>query len=65
MYPPIALAIENRDPAISYTWSASPDGSFALNATNTNGTYTCQTSGEKALTLAATRGSVSGSKRSR
>src|SRR3954470_1429717 len=37
-FPAIDLQISNLNSAISYSWKASPDGQFSLNATNTSGT---------------------------
>ncbi len=59
-YPPISLKIANNDPTISYSWGASPDGTFAGSAVN--GSYTCASGGSKVLTLTAVKGSVNTSK---
>ncbi len=56
VYQPISLQIANTDPSISYSWSATPDGSFT--GTALNGTYVCASGGSKSLTLTATMGST-------
>jgi hypothetical protein len=61
-YPAIQLNVFNNNPAISYGWTAAPDGNLALNATSTSGTYTCTTGGTKTLTLTATMGTTVQSK---
>jgi hypothetical protein len=61
VYPPVALKVFNNDTTITYGWAAS-DGTLALNATNTEGTYTCTSSGAKTLTVTATQGGTSTSK---
>jgi hypothetical protein len=50
----IALNVANTNTAIHYSWTSTPDGTFALNTTNTAGTYTCQTPGNKQLTVTGT-----------
>jgi len=61
VYPPVALKVFNNDPTITYDWSAA-DGTLALNALETQGTYTCTSAGTKALTITATKGGLSNSK---
>jgi hypothetical protein len=62
-FPVMDLNVQNSDVAISYSWTADADGSFAFDdATNTSGSYTCQTNGTKTLTVTATLGGVSASK---
>jgi len=61
-FPPIQLNVFNNNTAISYGWTASPDGNLALNATGTSGTYTCVSGGQKTLTLTATMGTTVQSK---
>jgi hypothetical protein len=62
VYPPVALQVFNNDPTITYAWAATPNGTLALNATNTAGTYTCTSSGAKTLTVTATQDGDSTSK---
>jgi hypothetical protein len=62
VYPPVALKVFNNDATITYGWAATPNGTLALNATNTQGTYTCTSSGAKTLTVTATQGGASTSK---
>ena len=63
-FPPIGIKIANTNPAISYSWSATPDGTFALNATNTEGTYSSvvPSGGTKELTVTATLGGATASR---
>jgi hypothetical protein len=61
-FPAIQLNVFNNNAAISYAWTAAPDGDFALNATSTSGTYTCESGGTKTLTLTATMGTTVQSK---
>ena len=61
-FPPIQLNVFNNNTAISYAWAAAPDGTLALNAANTAGTYTCASGGDKTLTVTATMGTTTASK---
>ena len=63
-FPPIDLKIANKDPSIVYAWSSAPaGGTLAMNATNTEGTYTCGPSGGPVtLTVQATKGSATSHK---
>ena len=61
VFPPVALKVVNSNSAITYSWS-SADGTFALNALNTEGTYTCTSGGTKTLTVTATEGTNTASK---
>jgi len=54
VFPPIALNIKNANASIAYSWAATPDGTFTLNSTNTQGTYNCQSNGDKTLTVTGT-----------
>jgi hypothetical protein len=51
VFPPIAININNGNPAIAYSWAATPDGTFTLNAAKTAGTYNCASNGDKTLTV--------------
>lgn len=62
VYPPVNLKVFNNDTTITYTWAATPDGALALNALNTQGTYTCASAGSKTLTVTATKDGRSNSK---
>jgi hypothetical protein len=61
-FPPIALKIASKNPSIVYQWSTPGDGTFALNAAQTQGTYTCASGGNKTLTVTGTLSGVSSSK---
>lgn len=58
----VALNVANADAAIAYSWSASPDGDFTLNAKNTQGTYNCKSGGTKTLTLTGVKGGQTSTK---
>jgi hypothetical protein len=57
-FPPITLQVQSHNPAIAYSWSASPDGTFSLNGTHTSGAYTCTSPGTKQLTLSGMLGGL-------
>lgn len=61
-FPSVQLNVFNNNPAVTYGWTAAPDGNLSLNATSTSGTYTCTTGGTKTLTLTATMGTTVQSK---
>jgi len=54
VFPPIGLNIKNTNTSIAYSWAATPDGTFTLNSTSTQGTYNCQSNGDKTLTVTGT-----------
>lgn len=62
VFPPMGITVANADPAIAYSWAATPDGTFAFNASNTVGRYTCASNGSKTLTVTATLGTVTGTR---
>lgn len=59
-YSPVTLKILNANSAVSYSWAATPDGTFGGSATN--GTYTCASGGTKTLTLTGTNGTTTSTK---
>lgn len=58
---PMGINVSNTNPEIVYSWSATPDGTFALNPSNTVGSYECASEGAKTLTVTATYQGVSAS----
>lgn len=63
-FPEIDLKVAGTHTGITYGWTASPaGGTFALNATSTEGTYTCGPAGGTiTLTLTATQGTTTSHK---
>lgn len=51
VFAPITLKIANTNPSIAYSWATGSDGTFTMNASNTQGTYNCASGGDKVLTL--------------
>jgi methionine-rich copper-binding protein CopC len=62
VFAPITLKVAAKDPTIAYSWGATPDGTFTLNATNTAGTYNCASGGTKTLTLTGVQGGTTSTK---
>ena len=60
-YAPISLKVQSVNPVV-YSWAATPDGTFTMNASNTLGTYNCASSGSKTLTLTGVLGGVTSTK---
>lgn len=58
---PIGIDVDDPAAGVTIAWSASPDGTFTLDADNTDGTYNCATGGNKTLTVTATLGGASAS----
>ena len=61
VFPPVALKIAaTAANGVSYSWAASPDGTFGGSATD--GTYTCASGGSKTLTLTGVKGETTSTK---
>lgn len=58
---PIGIDVDDPDAGVTIAWDASPDGTFTLDADNTDGTYNCASPGNKTLTVTATFNGVSAS----
>jgi cysteine-rich repeat protein len=50
VWAPVTLDVSHTNPEIAYSWTASPDGTFA----STEDSYLCASEGHKALTVTAT-----------
>ncbi len=62
VFAPIAVKVANTNTAIHYSWAATPDGTFALNTANTQGTYQCASPGQKVLTVTGVLGTETSTK---
>jgi len=58
---PIGIDVDDPAAGVTIAWAASPDGTFSLDADNTDGTYNCASPGNKSLTVTATLNGVSAS----
>lgn len=58
---PIGIDVDDPASGVTIEWTASPDGTFTLDADNTDGTYNCSNPGSKTLTVTATLGGASAS----
>lgn len=54
VWAPITIDVNNTNSNISYSWSASPDGTFTPDPLTTSGSYNCASGGAKTLTVSAT-----------